>query len=120
MKYEIITTDFFRREFKALSKKYRSLPDDLAAFKKKLLQNPEMGDDLGHNIRKIRMAIASKNKGKSGGARIITYTVLVDIINTDIYLLTIYDKGEQDSISYQEIERLKQTIGLPHEKWHSE
>jgi hypothetical protein len=107
MKYEILTTDTFRRAFKALSKKYRSLPDDLAAFKKMLLQNPEMGDDLGNNIRKIRIAIASKNKGKSGGARIITYTALVDVINADIYLLTIYDKNEQDTISRQEIEHLK-------------
>jgi mRNA-degrading endonuclease RelE of RelBE toxin-antitoxin system len=112
MNYEIVTTDTFRREFKALSKKYRSLPDDLAAFKKKLLQNPEIGDDLGNNIRKVRMAIASKNKGKSGGARIITYTVLVDVINTDIYLLAIYDKSEQDSISYQEIKQLQQRNGL--------
>jgi mRNA-degrading endonuclease RelE of RelBE toxin-antitoxin system len=72
MKYEILTTDTFRRKFKALSKKYRSLVDDLASFQKALLRNPEMGDDLGHNIRKIRMAIASKNKGKSGGARVIT------------------------------------------------
>jgi mRNA-degrading endonuclease RelE of RelBE toxin-antitoxin system len=112
MNYEIVTTDTFRREFKALSKKYRSLPNDLAAFKKKLLQNPEIGDDLGNNIRKVRMAIASKNKGKSGGARIITYTVLVDVINTDIYLLAIYDKSKQDSISHQEIKQLQQKNGL--------
>jgi hypothetical protein len=112
MNYEIVTTDTFRRRFKSLLKKYHSLPDDLADFKEKLLQNPEMGDDLGHSIRKIRMAIASKNKGKSGGARVITYTVWVDVINTDIYLLTIYDKSEQDSISYQEIEQLKRKSGL--------
>jgi hypothetical protein len=108
MKYEIVTTNTFRRAFKALSKKYRSLPDDVTAFKMQMQQNPEVGDDLGHNIRKIRMAITSKNKGKSGGARIITYTVLVDVQNSDIYLLTIYDKSEQDAISRQEIEYLKQ------------
>ena len=71
-----------------------------------------MGDDLGNNIRKVRMAIASKNKGKSGGARIITCTILVDILNADIYLLTIYDKSERDSISRQEIEHLKRQSGL--------
>jgi hypothetical protein len=112
MNYEIVTTDSFRRKFKALSKKYRSLSDDLASFKEALSQNPKMGDDLGHNVRKVRMAIVSKNKGKSGGARIITYTVLVDVINTDIYLLTVYDKSEQDNISHQEIEQLKQKNGL--------
>jgi hypothetical protein len=112
MNYEIVTPDSFRRKFKALSKKYRSLTGDFETLKKELLKYPEMGDDLGNNIRKVRMAIASKNKGKSGGARIITCTVLVDIANADIYLLTIYDKSEQGSISRQEIEQLKQKNGL--------
>ena len=108
MNYEIIPTKTFKRDFKPLFKKYRSLLDDLEQFKKELLKNPGMGDDLGHNTRKIRMAVASKNKGKSGGARIITFDVVVDFNNTDIYLITIYDKGERDSISRKEIEQLKQ------------
>jgi len=108
MNYEIVTTEDFNRRVKSLAKKYQSFPDDLERFKKELLENPTMGDDLGNNIRKVRMAIASKNKGKRGGARIITCHVLVDVINTDIYLLTIYDKGEQESISKQEIKQLKE------------
>ena len=112
MNYQTVTTDDFDKKVKALSKKYRSLKADLIAFEKELLENPTMGDDLGDNTRKVRMAIASKNKGKSGGARVITCTVLVDVINTDIYLLTIYDKGEQESISKKEIEYLKTVNGL--------
>ena len=81
-------------------------------FRQELLKNPTMGDDLGNNIRKVRLAIASKNKGKSGGARIITCTVLVDVVNTDIYLLTIYDKSEQDTISKQTIEYLIKINGI--------
>ena len=88
------------------------MPDDLANFKKELLENPKLGVDLGDNIRKVRMAITSKNKGKSGGARVITCDVLVDVANTDIYLLAIYDKGEQENISRQEIRYLKQINGL--------
>jgi len=107
MNYQTITTEDFDRKVKVLSKKYPSLKADLIAFEKELLANPTMGDDLGDNIRKVRMAITSKNEGKSGGARIITFTVLVDVINTDIYLLTIYDKGEQESISKKEIKHLK-------------
>jgi len=53
-----------------------------------------------------------KHFPKRGGARIITYHFLVDVINKKIYLLTIYDKGEQDSISTQEIKHLKETNGL--------
>jgi hypothetical protein len=71
-----------------------------------------MGDDLGGNARKVRMAITSKGKGKRGGARIITCNMLIDVINTKIYLLTIYDKGEQDSISPKQIKELKEICGL--------
>jgi len=112
MNYEIVPTKTFKRDFKSLYKKYRSLLDDLEKFKNELLQNPEMGDDLGNNTRKIRMAVASKNKGKSGGARVITFDVVVDFNNTDIYLITIYDKGEQDTITRKQIEQLKQENGL--------
>jgi len=112
MNYAIETTKDFENQFKRLLKKYHSLRSDIEIFKKELLENPEIGDDLGNNTRKVRMAIASKSKGKSGGARIITCTVLIDVTNTDIYLLTIYDKGEQDTISRKEIEHLKKINGL--------
>jgi len=108
MNYEIITTKTFKRDFKPLFKKYCSLIDDLEQFKNELLKNPDMGDDLGNNTRKIRMAVASKNKGKRGGARVITFDVVVDFNNTDIYLITIYDKGERGSITRRQIEQLKQ------------
>jgi hypothetical protein len=112
MNYAIVTSNAFDRKIKPLLKKYRSLPDDLEALKQELLANPTIGDDLGNNIRKVRMAIKSKNKGKSGGARIITCTVLVSIDSSDIYLLTIYDKGEQANISSREIEDLKRESNL--------
>ena len=112
MNYKIATTKDFESNFKRLFKKYRSLYDDLEDFKTKLLENPTMGDDLGDQTRKVRMAIASKGRGKSGGARIITCTLLVDVENAKIYLLTIYDKGEQQSISKQAIAYIKEKSGL--------
>ena len=75
MKYDIKTTEYFESNFKSLSKKYRSLFDDIEEFKKELLKNPKLGADLGNNTRKVRMAITSKNKGKRGGARVITCNV---------------------------------------------
>ena len=86
--------------------------DDYEAFLTELLENPTSGVDLGADTYKVRMAIASKNKGKSGGARVITCNVLIDLENSKIYLLTIYDKNEQDSISKNEIEYLKKLAGL--------
>jgi hypothetical protein len=112
MNYVIETVEAFENNFKRLLKKYHSLDDDFELLKEELLKNPTMGDDLGGNTRKVRMAIASKNKGKRGGARVITCTVLVDVVNSEIYLLTIYDKGEQDSISKKEIKKLKKDNGL--------
>ena len=112
MVYKIIATDDFERQLRHLGKKYPSIPNDYANFLEELLKNPEMGDKLGSNIRKIRMAVASKGKGKRGGARIITCNMIISIENTNIYLLSIYDKGEQDSITEKEIRKLKERNGL--------
>ena len=112
MNFEIVTTDDFERAFKRLSKKYHSLVKDYNALCKELKANPTMGDEISGGVRKIRMAITSKGKGKSGGARIISCNVLVDVENTEIYLLTIYDKGAQSSISTTIIDFLKKRNGL--------
>ena len=112
MNYNTETTANFDRQAKKLLKKYPSFSDDLKLFKKELLENPTMGDDLGINTRKVRLAITSKNKGKSGGARVITCNVLINIENTKIFLLDIYDKNQQESISKQKIKKLKIKNGL--------
>lgn len=75
-----------------------SLLDDLELWEKNIINNPFLGDDLGSGIRKVRMAIASKGKGKSGGARILTLNLLVDTESMEITLLTIYDKGEISNV----------------------
>ena len=112
MNYAIVTTESFVKGVIPLAKKYRSIFDDLENLKKELIENPTTGADLGNNIRKVRMAIASKNKGKRGGARVITCNVLIDVVNTDIYLLYIYDKSERTSMSKKEIEDLRKKNGL--------
>jgi len=111
--------DEFKRQFRRLSKKYRSLIDDLEIFQKELQENPLQGVDLGSGVRKIRMTIASKGKGKSGGARVLTLNVLVGDIGgrtepddtkgdeeIDVILLTIYDKNEIDNVSDEYIKWL--------------
>jgi mRNA-degrading endonuclease RelE of RelBE toxin-antitoxin system len=107
MSFNIITTAAFERELKRLVKKYPSLKKDFTQLLATLEINPQSGVSIGVNCFKIRLAISSKNKGKSGGARVITY---VKIINEVIYLLSIYDKSEADSISDKEI--LKRIDGL--------
>ena len=55
-----------------------------------------MGTSLGNNTYKIRLAIKSKGRGKSGGARIISYVIDKDL---EIYLLAIYDKSELENLA---------------------
>jgi hypothetical protein len=114
MKVTISTTDEFDRRARRLAKKYKSLKDDLRTFQQEIMENPLMGIDLGRGVRKIRMAITSKGKGKSGGARVITYAadIIVQQQEGELILLSIYDKSNQSTISDKEIKRLKSLIGI--------
>ena len=105
MNYKIVLDRTFEKEVKRLAKRYPSLKSDILA-------NPTAGTDLGGGLRKIRMRIASKGKGKSGGARVITFTVVVAVEETEINLLYIYDKAERESVSAHEIEALLRKNGL--------
>lgn len=105
MRYRIKTHQDFDKEFKRLCKKYSSLKADLSALGKSLSENPDQGTSLGKGVRKVRMAIVSKGKGKSHGARVITYTEAIVCADNEgtVILLTIYDKADRDSISAAEI-----------------
>ncbi len=100
MNYKIIAISSFEKELKKLAKKYPSLKYDLEPLKKGLATEPSTGTHLGKGIYKIRLAIASKGKGKSGGARIITY---VKVTARTVYLLAIYDKSEVDTMTESQI-----------------
>lgn len=106
MNYLINTLPGFDKKFKKLSKKYRSLVHDLEELVNELKLNPSIGTDLGSGIRKIRIAVSDKGKGKSHGARIISHTAIVSVEKGVVTLLTIYDKNEQDTITKKEIVRL--------------
>lgn len=112
MKVKIEPLPTFQREAKQLYKKYRSLPEDLDKLRKQLQANPSLGASLGQNVRKIRMRIASKGRGKSGGARVITFTVIATVDEAEVNLLFIYDKSERGNISEEEIEALLVANGL--------
>ena len=107
MSFKIITIAKFERELKRLTKKYPSLKAEYIELLQNLKKEPALGTPIGHQCYKIRLAIASKGKGKSGGARVITY---IQILQTTIYLLTIYDKSEQGNIPDSDILQLLKTI----------
>lgn len=106
MNYKMIVKPTFQPEAKRMAKHYASFKEDLASLVDELEQNPQLGTDLGHGLRKVRMRISSKGKGKSGGARVITFTVIVSQQDAILNLLCIYDKADHASISLKEIEQL--------------
>jgi mRNA-degrading endonuclease RelE of RelBE toxin-antitoxin system len=103
----LIAHDRFKREAKRLCKKYASLEDEVNELAAELRTNPTKGTPIGRSCYKIRLAIKSKGKGKSGGARVITYYY---IHGSTVYLLSIYDKAELSNISEGKIAELLQGI----------
>jgi hypothetical protein len=92
---------------KRLAKKYSSIHGDIEELKVDLSDNPFQGDGLGRNLFKVRMAIASKGKGKSGGARVIT---IVKVIAEVVVLAAIYDKSELSTMTDAELKELLNNI----------
>ena len=94
MSYNVILTSEFAKEAKRIAKKHIGIKADLTKLIADLKINPVMGTDLGQNFYKVRISISGTNKGKSGGARVITYVIL----NQETILLTeIYLKSEHNS-----------------------
>ncbi len=108
MNYKVATIPQFDRDLKHLAKKYRSIKKDIEVLEELLTANPTMGDEVIKGCYKIRMAITSKGKGKSGGARVITY---VWVKETTVVLLTMYDKSEKETIDNSIIRGLLKEIG---------
>lgn len=109
MAFQINAADKFDRKLKKLLKKYPSLGEDVGKLRDSLQLNPMQGVALGRDCYKIRLRIASKGRGKSGGAWVIT---CVKIIGETIYLLTIYDKSETESLTDRELAGLLDEAGL--------
>ncbi len=103
MNFDVIVTEPFERKLKRLAKKHKSIASDLDSVIDQLIKNPTLGTPIGTDSYKLRIAISSKNKGKSGGARLITY---VRVVKQTVFLMDIYDKSEQANISNKELQLL--------------
>ncbi len=107
MRYKVLSIPVFDKQFKRLVKKLPSLKKELKELSDSLEQNPAQGIFIGKNCYKIRLGIASKGKGKSGGARVIT-NIVIDEHN--VYLLSIYDKSEKANLDINELKELLKNI----------
>ena len=110
MNFKVVPSQRFQRAAKPLLKKYPSLKNELRILGKSLAESPEQGTSLGKNCYKTRLAIQSKGKGKSGGARVITYLLTDD---EKVILLTIYDKAQKADLEPGELDHLLDSLTLP-------
>lgn len=101
----------FLKDLKRLNKRYKSLKHDFECLLTELSSNPNLGIDLGHGVRKVRMAISSKGKGKSAGARIITFKrIQITAESFQLVLLSVYDKSEIANVSDRYIQSLIESL----------
>ncbi len=111
MNFNITATETSRKSLKALSKRHRSIRHDFEEFIKSLHGNPYQGIELYPGLRKIRMAITSKGR-KSGGARVITYTIIEKDDGGHIYLIDIYDKSDYTTVDIAILQKTIRDLGL--------
>jgi hypothetical protein len=103
MSYQIITTPNFERAVKQLKKRHPSIVKDMLELIESLEESPTQGAALKGGLYKIRLAISDKKRGKSGGARVITW---VKVIKQRVLLIDIFDKVDRSTISDKELDQL--------------
>jgi mRNA-degrading endonuclease RelE of RelBE toxin-antitoxin system len=104
---KIIETKAFTKEIEVLLKKRSLLPTDYEEFKKELTLNPDSGAIIvgSGGVRKVRLKSASR--GKSGGFRVCYYFL---VNKNHIYLLGIFAKNEQENLTKEEKNILKELV----------
>ncbi|MEB3356017.1 MAG: type II toxin-antitoxin system RelE/ParE family toxin [Synechococcales bacterium] len=95
----------FQRNIRKLTKKYRSIQEDVQPIIEQLQQGVFLGDripEVGYEVFKLRIRNRDAQRGKSGGYRLIYYLKTVN----RIILLTIYSKSEQADIQADAIKQI--------------
>lgn len=112
MNFKIQTTSYFDAEAKRFGKRYRSFVDDLKSFRDSITEDPFQGTEIMPGIRKVRMSIETKGRGKSGGARVITFTYLVSEESGNVILLLLYDKADASSVKSNVVKKIVKDLGF--------
>lgn len=107
---EIVATEVFVKSVKKIAKRYKTFNADYQRLLHDLDLNPELGVSLGDGFYKVRMAIQSKGKGKSGGCRVITFNALEK--GKCLYLIYAYDKSDVSSVDVKIMRHYAKSMGL--------
>ncbi|MBQ9676567.1 MAG: type II toxin-antitoxin system RelE/ParE family toxin [Prevotella sp.] len=105
---EVRFSDEFNRAFKRLRKRYRSLPADLKKLLVSLVSEPEQGTELYNGMRKVRLSIESKGRGKRGGGRVI---IRLTADATSLTFVYIYDKSDMGNVSDEFLDQIILEVG---------
>lgn len=103
-------TPEFKRNLRALSRKYRHIRSDLQPVIGQLLAGEIFGDQIPgtrYTVFIVRVRNSDIPKGKSSGYRLIYYLET----STSVALVTIYSKLDQGDIPSQQIRRILQELG---------
>jgi len=103
MKLIVIEQNLYKKAVKKLSKKYSNIFDDVDEFLNSIKTKEDLGIELKSNVYKVRIKNSNKNRGKSGGYRLISYLKIVD---NELHLLYIYDKSQIVNLTEKEIDNL--------------
>jgi hypothetical protein len=109
----VIYSDIFEAKLRRFAKKFPSILDEIEELATQLEQNADIGTSLGSGLHKIRLSVASKGGGKSGGFRVITYVIYQMSNSNEVYLLTLYDKSEEDTVKKDELVKIAKKIVQP-------
>lgn len=107
---QVFFTPEFKRNVRALAKKYHHIQSDVQPFIEKIQRGELIGDKVqgtGYAIFKVRIRNSDVSRGKSGGYRVIYYLKTA----TAVILVTIYSKTEQSDISSAKIKKILSEFG---------
>ncbi len=110
MPNKVTLTPHFEGRYKRFARKFLSLEREMDVLIDNLTETPTLGESLGAGLYKIRLAVKSKGKGKSGGFRVVSYLVTEIGDSIDVYLLTIYDKSEEGTINKEKLLTLAKAL----------
>jgi mRNA-degrading endonuclease RelE of RelBE toxin-antitoxin system len=102
---EIRFTPEFKRNLRALAKRYRHIRSDLEPILHQLQNGETPGDQIpgtGYTLYKVRVRNSDARRGKSGGYRIIYYIQTP----TSVVLITLYSKSDQSDVSAEEVRQI--------------
>ncbi len=101
--FQVIEQPLFQKAYKKLAKRYNNISNDLDNFLDSIETKEDLGIELKSNVFKVRIANSDKNRGKSGGYRLISYLAIID---NAIHLLYIYDKSDLANVTEKEIDKV--------------